>query len=321
MISVAIAIGAFVSLLLLIQAGYTLYSNIYNPYVMRAQQRMRSCASRPLEAPSQDLLRRTLLSDVPFVHRLLDRWPQLRAIARLTEQANSTLPVGFFVLLGLMLGTAAFVFAGARAPWPMRVIAAAAGVALPFGYLYWRRFKRWEAFQRQFPDALDLVARALRAGHPFVVGMKMVSEEFKEPIGTEFDRTVEEIAFGIDVPTALRNQVYRVSLPDLKFFATAVILQRETGGNLATMVDTLAGLIRKRFELQGRVKALSAEGRLSIAILFGLPFVLATAVATINPGYFSVLFQDPVGQTMLTAGVTLLLVGLVISKRMVTIRV
>ncbi len=148
------------------------------------------------------------------------------------------------------------------------------------------------------PEALDLMARALRAGHAFSVGMKMIGDEFPDPIGPEFSRTVEEISFGIDVPQAMANLNDRVISTDLKFFITALVVQRETGGNLAEIIEAISRLIRQRFELLGRVKALSAEGRMSGIILFCMPIVMTGVLWFLNEPYIRILIEDEIGRLM-----------------------
>jgi tight adherence protein B len=165
------------------------------------------------------------------------------------------------------------------------------------------------------------MARALRAGHAFSVGMKMVGDEFPDPIGPEFNRTVEEISFGIDTPEAMNNLNERVVSTDLKFFITALVVQRETGGNLAEIIEAISRLIRQRFELLGRVKALSAEGRLSGIVLFVMPFVMGGVLWWMNEDYMRLLIEDDLGLMMLGAAGLLMLFGAVIMKKMCDIKV
>lgn len=174
-------------------------------------------------------------------------------------------------------------------------------------------------FQRQLPDALDLVSRALRAGHAFSVGMKMVGDEFPDPIGPEFARAVEEISYGIDVPEALKNLSHRIDCVDLSFFVTSLIVQRETGGNLAEILEAISRLIRQRFELLGRVKALSAEGKLSAIVLFLLPIGMGLLLWRLNPSYMELLVTDPFGQNMLASASVMMLVGFFVIRKMTTI--
>ena len=193
--------------------------------------------------------------------------------------------------------------------------------ALPAGYLYWLKSQRMAMFERQLPEALELVSRALRAGHAFSVGLKLVGEEAADPIGIEFRRVFDEVSMGMALPQALQNMTDRLDCLDLRFFVTSVLVQRETGGNLAEIIDSLAGMIRKRFELQMKVSALSAEGRFSAVILFALPLVVGGVLFKINPEYMLTLFTDPMGKNMVMVGSFLMVTGAIIMKRMVTIKV
>jgi tight adherence protein B len=153
------------------------------------------------------------------------------------------------------------------------------------------------------------------------VGLKLVGEEAADPIGKEFRRVFEEVSMGVALPQALQNMTTRVDCVDLRFFVTSVLVQRETGGNLAEIIDSLAGLIRKRFELHMKVKALSAEGRISGIVLFGLPLVLGLLLYKINPEYMGLLFTDPIGHNLVMVGSILMVTGAVVMKRMVAIKV
>jgi tight adherence protein B len=176
-------------------------------------------------------------------------------------------------------------------------------------------------FQGQLPDALELIARALRAGHAFSSGMKLAADEFDDPLGPEFEQTLDEINFGISVPDALKNLSSRIDCPDLKYFVVSVILQRETGGNLAEIIESIAYLIRERFKLHGRVRVLAAEGKLSATILMILPFLIVVALRFINPELISTLFTDPIGRVVVAAGAFWMIIGVLVMKRMIDIKV
>jgi tight adherence protein B len=178
-----------------------------------------------------------------------------------------------------------------------------------------------EKFQRQLPEALDLIARALKAGHAFPGALKMVADEMDDPIGHEFDKTLNEINFGVGVAEALKNLANRVDCLDLKFFVVAVVIQRETGGNLAEILENIARIIRERFKFHGRVKILAAEGKLSAIILTGLPFVTAFVLLLTNPQYIQLLTRDPIGRVLVGVGLCLMALGIFSMKRMIAIKV
>jgi len=206
-------------------------------------------------------------------------------------------------------------------PFVLALLCAIVFGSLPAVYLYWLKSQRIAKFERQLPEALELVSRALRAGHAFSVGLKLVGDEGADPVGKEFRRVFDEVAMGVALPEALHNVTERMDSVDLRFFVTSVLIQRETGGNLAEIIDSLATLIRKRFELHLKVRALSAEGRFSAIILFCLPIVVGVILFKMNPDYMSTLFTDPAGKNMLMIGSFMMVTGAIIMKRMVTIKV
>lgn len=323
--TIVISLGIFLSLILLIEGGYYFYYQFISPRQRNIKRRLRGAGKRPQEiqkTAEQDILRKRKLSEVPWIQELLSSLSNLGALERLLQQANSQMPMGVFLLLSGCVGMMACLV-GAFKDWGL-LVALGLGVVgslAPWFFMKWKRKKRFAEFQRQLPEALDLMARALRAGHAFSVGMKMVGDEFSDPVGPEFGRTVEEISFGIDVPEAMRNLTARIECDDLKFFVTALVVQRETGGNLAEIIEAISRLIRQRYELFGRIKALSAEGLLSGYILFGLPFVMAGVLWVLNEEYMSLLFEDPTGQMMLAGAGLLMCLGGVVMRNMCQIKV
>jgi tight adherence protein B len=227
------------------------------------------------------------------------------------------------VLLSLLLASMVLLTSSFLMPLGrMAAIVLAAFVGLlPLWMICFKRKRRMEKFQRQLPDAMELIARALKAGHAFTVGLRMVADELGDPIGPEFEKTLHEINFGLGVPEALKNLPDRVDCPDLRFFIISVILQRETGGNLAEILEKNAHLIRERFKLQGHIRALSAEGKLSAMILVALPFVIALVLSVLNPKYVRTLFVDPLGRILIALSLVLMVIGVVVMKRMIAIRV
>jgi tight adherence protein B len=178
-----------------------------------------------------------------------------------------------------------------------------------------------DMFQRQLPEALDLMARALKAGHTFGGGMRMVANEFDAPIGPEFGKTLDEINYGMNVDRALSNLQVRVDCLDLKFFVVSVNIQRETGGNLAEIIAKIASLVRERFALYGKVKILSAEGRISAYILVALPFVLGGILYVVNPDYIGLLWTRELGQNMIWGAVISMVFGSFVISRIIKIKV
>jgi len=161
----------------------------------------------------------------------------------------------------------------------------------------------------------------LRAGHAFTSGMKLASEEFGDPLGPEFDETLDEINFGVSVTEALKNLAYRVDCPDLRFFVVSVILQRETGGNLAEIIESLAQLIRERFKFRGKVRVLSAEGRLSAVVLIIIPFLLFLTIFLLNRSFLEPLISDPLGRVIMFIAIFLMIVGVFVIRRIIKVEV
>jgi len=243
-------------------------------------------------------------------------------ITRLFEQADTTLTVSRLVLIsGILALAAAGVGAAARTPLALLPVVALAAAFLPLFWLLWRRKRRLKAFAVQLPDALEMLGRALRAGQSLAAGFQMVSGEMSLPIGKEFGRVFEEQNFGIPLDESLRDMTERIPNLDLKFFVTAVILQRQTGGDLAEILDKIGNLIRQRFQIWGQVQALTGEGRLSGIVLMALPVVLFFAVYYLNPEYMMLLFTDPMGKKLLAGAIFLQLVGALVIRKIVNIKV
>jgi tight adherence protein B len=319
---IVIAIGIFLSVVLLIEGGYFVFRSIRRPEVKRVRRRLRSLSPESYGEETIDILRKRELSQVPWLNRLLQRFRWTGRMNRLLEQADTQRPLGFFILLSLSLAAAGFLVVS----WMTsnRLISIPAAVILglvPFFHIYSKKRRRMEKFQRQLPEALDLIARSLKAGHAFTGGLKVVIDEFDDPIGTEFDTTLNEINFGAGVNDALKNLSDRVDCPDLRFFVISVIIQRETGGNLAEILESISYLIRERFKLQGHIRTLSAEGKLSAIILGALPFVVAFLLYLINRDYIMTLFVDPLGRIMALYAVIMMVMGILVMRKMIRIQV
>jgi tight adherence protein B len=321
MLTALIALGIFGTILLFMHGCVLLHGMMVPRGSDRAIERIQKWAAPEL-VTELDIVRKESLSDIPWLNDLLITMHRVQPLRVLHRQADCRVPLGMFVLAMPLLGMSGFLV-GLTMHVPFVLTAAfAAGIgALPVGYLYWKKCQRMGRLERQLPEALELMSRALKAGHAFSVGVKLVADESADPIGVEFKRVFEEVSMGVSLPQALQNMTDRLNCVDLKFFVTSVLVQRETGGNLAEIIDSLATLIRKRFELQLKVKALSAEGRFSAVILFVLPLLVGGALFKMNPEYIGLLFTDPFGRNLATAAGILMVTGAFVMKRMVTIRV
>ncbi len=321
MLIALIGLGIFATILVFLYACAAAYRFMTPRGTDRAVERLQQWG-KPEAAVQLDIIRKDLLSDIPWLNEILKTAKRMQPLRVLHQQADCRLPLGVFVLATPLLAMGMLVFALSMHQTLMFALVAAAALgALPYGYLYWLKVQRLALFERQLPEALELVSRALRAGHAFSVGLKLVGDEAADPIGKEFRRVFDEVSMGVALPQALQNMTERVDCVDVRFFVTSVLVQRETGGNLAEIIDSLATLIRKRFELQLRVKALSAEGRMSAIVLFGLPLIVGLLLFKMNPEYMGLLFTDPMGQNLATVGSIMMVLGAAVMKRMVSIKV
>ena len=254
-----------------------------------------------------------------LLERVLSRWFNL---TRLFEQADVSMTVTKFVVICVGVGfgaTTVCMYAGIN--YALAPIAGVCFGSLPVFWLLFKRKRRLKKFAAQLPEALELVARALRAGHSLAAGFRLVASEMSNPIGVEFSRVFEEQNLGIPFEEALNSLTERIPNLDLKFFATAVVLQRQTGGDLAEILDKIGTLVRERFKIWGQVQALTGEGRLSGIVLLALPPMLFVAVYRMNPDYLMLLFTDDLGKKMLIGGVLLQLLGALVIRKIVNIRV
>jgi len=199
------------------------------------------------------------------------------------------------------------------------VLVTGIGFFLPWARLAMKKKKRMNRFRRQLPEAMDLIARSLRAGHAFNSGLKLAADQMDDPIGVEFAATIHQVNFGVSVTDALRNLADRVDCPDLRIFVVSVILQRETGGNLAEIMESNARIIRERFKFYQHVRTISAEGRLSAWVLFLLPIFVALIIQILSPEYTATLYTTELGRKLLWTAAGLMTVGMIIIRRMVDI--
>ena len=289
------------------------------------KERLATVQKAPERAPDEELalLRDEQLSQFPVLDNLLRRSERVSAIQKMLAQAGMDLRAGNFLGVSLLAAVAAAIVAfiltrnNPVVAWAALVI----GFMLPYSYASYRRNKRFEKFEELFPEAIDTLARAVRAGHAFTTALEMISNEVAEPVCGEFRKLYEEQKFGMPVRDALLNLTERMPLVDVKFFVTAVMLQRETGGNLAEILDNLSYVIRERFKIQRQVRVYTAQGRLTMALLMGMPPVIVMTMEVLNPAFIRPLFADPIGHALLVAGITLQTVGYFVIRKIIRIQV
>lgn len=274
--------------------------------------------------PSEELalLRDEMLSNIPAVDQLLRRSARISSLQKLLSQADIKMRAGNFLLV---CASAGFLFAVIILIWTQNPLFAwlafFLGFVLPYGYAAHRRTKRFDKFEEMFPQAIDTLARAVRAGHAFTTALELIANEVTDPIAGEFRKMFEEQKFGLPVRDALVNLTERVPLVDVKFFVTAVMLQRETGGNLAEILDNLSYVIRERFKIMRQVRVFTAQGRLTMMLLMGMPPLIVVAMQTMNPSFIRPLFTEPLGHILVVIGVTLQTIGYFVIRRVITIQV
>ncbi len=312
---IVVAVGAFVAGSLLDQR---------NARARLMKERLATVQKPAEREPNEELalLRDEMLSQIPALDTFLRRSERVSAFQKTLSQAGMQLRAGNFLMLcaGVGVLVAALVFIYSRNPaiaWVGMFI----GFLLPYSFVSYRRNKRFEKFEELFPEAIDTLARAVRAGHAFTTALEMISDEVAEPVASEFRKLYEEQKFGMPVRDALVNLTERIPLVDVKFFVTAVMLQRETGGNLAEILDNLSYVIRERFKIQRQVRVYTAQGRLTMALLMGMPPIIVTIMLTLNPAFIRPLFTDPIGHGLLGAGIALQTVGYFVIRKIIRIQV
>jgi tight adherence protein B len=268
------------------------------------------------------LVRDEQLSRIPALDTLLRRSARVGDLQKMLLQAGMDMRagnfLGFSALSGIAVLILTYIFSKrVEIAW----IGLLVGFILPYSYASYKRNKRFERFEELFPEAIDTLARAVRAGHAFTTALEMITSEINEPIAGEFRQLYEEQKFGMPVRDALLNLTDRVPLVDVKFFVTAVMLQRETGGNLAEILDNLSYVIRERFKIQRQVRVYTAQGRLTMALLMGMPPIIVTVMLVLNPSFIQPLFSDPIGHTLLVAGITLQTIGYFVIRKIIRIQV
>jgi tight adherence protein B len=273
-------------------------------------QRLNSEALETLSPGAGAILRGSSLAEAAWIQALTAAVPHLRDVQHLLRQAAIDWSVRSYLTFaaGAGIGTAFAAF-GVTASWIFAVIGFAAGASLPYLYVSRRRARRLARFEEQFPGAVDLLGRAIRAGHPLSAALKMVADEVDDPVAGEFRAVFEEQRFGLPFNESLAALADRVPTVDVRIFVTAVLIQREVGGNLTEIFDNLAEIIRERFTLQRQVRVLTAEGRYSVYVLTAMPILIAGFVWLSNPAYLRPLWDTEIGRMMLYTAVTAQVIG------------
>jgi tight adherence protein B len=309
-------------LVLALSFGVLAYFLRPTPTESAVQQQLAGIGSDRAAGTDATILRGQKYSSNLWLNDVLKDLPSSDALARLIRQAGQKWQVGSVLLLSLLA-----LFVGwwlASLAIPNLLLAACVGLALalaPYLYLYIVRGVRFRRFGDQLPEAVDLMARGLRAGHATTAVLEMVGHEIAEPVASEFRALHEQQTLGLTMRDAMMNLVERVPLDDVRFLATAILLQKETGGNLALILDKTAAVMRERARLRGQLRIYTAQGRITGWILCIMPFIMFTALSLVNRKYERILFTDPKGQHMLYFGLVMMIIGILLIRKIINVKV
>jgi tight adherence protein B len=323
MIFYAFGILLFVAVVLCVEGIFIWWNGTHGAAAKRIEARLRALsAGGQVGAEQLSILKKRLLADSPRMQQWLMALPRVGALDRWLQQSGSSWSVA--QLLGycatVALCTVALIPVVA-VPMQLMLVAATLTAILPVLHVMRLRGKRIRQMEAQLPDAVDMISRALRAGHAFSGALGMVGQEMKAPIGPEFRTTFEEINYGVALDEAMTNLAIRVPVGDLRYFVIAVLIQRESGGNLAEILDTIGTMVRERLKLFDKIRVLSAEGRMSAWVLGLLPFGTAGMILVVNPGFMKVLWEDPMGLKMVGGALVSMTLGVLWMRKIIRIRV
>ncbi|MFZ5453550.1 MAG: type II secretion system F family protein [Thermodesulfobacteriota bacterium] len=312
----------FLTFLCILEGVFWFFADTQRRHQRRLQKRIKFLQGLSGKSISpESLLKPEGLSTIPLLAQTLKRMQRLEQLQTLLSQAGVSWSVGHFLLLSLLL-SAVGVCLGLFKFGPLgAIIGGSLGAIIPTYILKFKKIRRMKKFEKQLPEGLDLLARGLKAGHAFASGLQLVATEMENPIGMEFFKTFKEYNHGLDLNTALLNLCSRMDLRDLRYFTTAVMIQRETGGNLTEILEKIAQLIRERFKLRNQIKALTAEGRLSGWILIMMPPGLAMIIMHLNPEYIKLMYTHPLGRMMALTALGFQALGVLCIRKIVNIKV
>jgi tight adherence protein B len=283
---------------------------------------LRTLADEPLDPTGRSTLLRSAILESPWLRPIAARMPALQDLELMLQQGQVGWTLQTLLLLGLGAGLALGLLTLLLLQLlPLAILMAAVGASLPVMYVRLRRNRRLAAFEEILPESIDLVGRALRAGHPLSSGLRMAADEGAEPVAGEFRRVFEEQRFGLPLQDSLLSMADRVNIIDVRILVTAILIQREVGGNLAEILDNLSNVIRARFTIRRQIKVYTAQGRMTGYLLAMLPIFLFAILYWINPEYMSVLFRDPIGKVLTGVAVTMQLAGFLWIRKIINIEI
>ncbi|MGH9969439.1 MAG: type II secretion system F family protein [Pyrinomonadaceae bacterium] len=314
----------FLFALLLVLGAYLLATHSTDVKRARLQKRLSDALLHSSHTEDMEvvLARNELMSEIPWLNRSMIRIQAVMQLKRMLDQADLHITPSRLVMFSVMAGMLAALAASVVSFSILLMFGAGIfAAALPFVHVWWKRKQRFDDFVEHLPDALDLMSRALSAGHAFSEALHMVSTEMPEPIATEFRKTYEEQNLGLSLKLALENLTQRIPLLDLRMCVTAVLIQRETGGNLSEILEKVAYTIRERFRIMGDLKTLTTSSRMSAWLLCGLPIFVTFAITAMNPDYMSILWKDQRGHYLILSAVLLQVTGMLIVRKILRIKI
>jgi tight adherence protein B len=322
-VSPLLSVLVFIAVILLLEGVYLMWKTYKGPEAKKIELRLKALSAAADGSARSHLLRERMLSELPPFQRFLLRLPRAHQLDRVLLQANLNWTVAKLLLGCAALGAVSFISMTALLHQPFVVGALAAGASawLPLAYVQRRRSRRLARLEQQLPDALDLLGRALRAGHAFGAGLQMIGEEMAEPIASEFRFVHDEVNFGVSLEQALANLSVRAPITDLRYFIVAVLIQRESGGNLTEVLANLSRLIRQRLKLFWHVRVLSAEGRMSAWLLSLMPFAIGGLMNVFNPEFMAPMWNDPLGVTIVRSMLISMACGVLMLRKIIRIRI
>lgn len=315
----------FIALVAAVEALYLLWRTLHVEEAVKINRRVKALSAGGAHGKEVlQLLRSSQLTTIPWLNRVLSAFPRFHALDRLIQQSGVNITLVKF--LGLQIGIAivfvlVFVFVfGANATISV-ILSLLIGISLPYFYITQKRLQRHKKFTEQLPDALDYLARSMRAGNPFMASLRSAMDELPSPTGEEFGITFDEMNYGLELEDALSNLGERSGSEEMRFFITAVLIQKTTGGNLADVLNRIAAVMRQRAITYRDIRILAAEMKYSANVLIGLPFFVAAALSVLNPTYLPVLFEHEIGLIIIGLQLFFMLFGYIVIQRMINFRI
>jgi tight adherence protein B len=314
------AVLGFLAVVLTLEGVYNLWASDHSAEAKRIKSRLSALSGEAFTEVAFERGERTVR--LPWMQALLHRVGVGERLTRWVSATGSVVTAGEVLLLSLGLGLVGLLLPGLLGKPPIfGLVLALILAAAPWMRMSMMRNQRIKMFENQFPEALDLMCRSMRAGHAFPTAVKLVGEEIAEPLGRDFRILFDELNFGVPVNDALGRLAQRIPLPDVSYFVVAVLIQRESGGNLAELLENISSIVRARLKLLGDVRTLSAEGKMSAQVLTGLPFAVAVVVNLVNPEFMSVLWTDPGGIKAVGVALFMMAMGILWMRNIIAIRV